>query len=185
MRIILPKTLVDIPTRTKARPQPLFFLAGPIKGGGDWQATMCDTLEEFVPDCFVVVPCRWKEDHRLFEKRAFGHENSFDRQLPWERYYLDLAAHFGCIVFWLPCESRTNPRDDGRPYADETRGELGEWRGRMIEDKDLRVVIGAEPEFPGLDAIRRNFGLAIQTDFPIEESIGKTAFAATKKAQPG
>ncbi len=92
----------------------------------------------------------------------------------------------GCIIFWLPEESRTNPRDDGSPYARDTYGELGEWRARCSTKQNWlvsapRVVIGAEPGFPGLKQIKTNFEAMIP-GFPFYDSLEETINAAIKVA---
>ena len=110
-----------------------------------------------------------------------GNEDYSDRQLTWERHSLDIAAEKGCLIFWLPSESKVNPRTGSDPYAMNTRGELGEWRGRLEHDPKLRVVVGAEPEFPGLSQIQRNFSFATKSDFPIYGTLAETVEAALKK----
>lgn len=64
----------------------------------------------------------------------------------------------------------------------DTRGELGEWRGRMIYDQTLRVVIGAKEGFRGLSQIQRNFNEALGYEFPIFKTLSETVDAAIKKA---
>ena len=103
----------------------------------------------------------------------------FAHQLDWERHYMKLAAHMtgaknGCLVFWLPLESREFLRLDGNPYAMDARDELGEWRCRMVHDRRHSVVIGAEPGFPGLSGIQRRFSAALGYDFPIETTLEET-----------
>jgi hypothetical protein len=111
-----------------------------------------------------------------------GRQDFFERQTDWERHYLDMAADkwpTGCIIFWLGDQRK--PRPDNLPYAMDTRGEIGEWRGRMMHNPALRVVMGAEEDFPGLRQIKRNFELALP-DFPIydtmEEVVERAAFFA-------
>ncbi len=152
MRLITPKRFVDpglYPTT------PLVFLAGPILGGGNWQLAMCRLLDEAVPDLLIAVPLRLPELAPLADHCLGGAEGKFDRQLAWERYYLREAAARGCVLFWLA--EQVAPREDGSPYARDTLGELGEWRGHLHYRKDYRVVIGGDPSFPGLDMIRRNY----------------------------
>jgi hypothetical protein len=109
-----------------------------------------------------------------------GQEDYFSRQTLWERYYLEIVAKRknGCIIFWLPCESKDNPRRDGSPYARDSYGELGEWRGRMINDPNLHVVIGAESGFPGLNQINANFSSALKKEFCIHTTLQDTVKAA-------
>jgi hypothetical protein len=47
-----------------------------------------------------------------------------------------------------------------------------------MHDSSLRIVIGAEPGFPGLSQIQRNFGLAIGSTFPIHSTLAATVDAA-------
>lgn len=175
MKIVLPKTLCKIPNQSK-----FFFLAGPVRGGGDWQKRCCDVIEKLCPNSHAILPCRYEKDHPLMSYRVEGSEDFFDRQLTWERHYLEISAHRGCLIFWLPCESKTLPRTGSDPYAMDTRGELGEWRGRLMSNRKLRIVIGAEPEFPGLSQIQRNFDIATSSDFPIYETLEETVTAAVK-----
>ncbi len=187
MRIILPKNGTFI-----GHDETLFFLAGPIKGGGDWQWKCCLILNELVTKLggkpLIAVPCRWGDSHPAWMFRSehdllypFG---PFLRQLTWERHCMDLASKSGCLIFWLPEESRSRPRDDGQPYARDTYGEIGEWRGRMmgrignVGGQNLKVVWGAEPGFPGLDVIERNFELALNFNFPRYSTLEATVEAA-------
>jgi hypothetical protein len=163
MKILLPKTLYTIDPSYG----PLFFLAGPIRGGGDWQATAVEEIGKCLSKFYAVLPCRYEDTHPLMQMRLSGDEGYFARQLTWERHYLSLAAVLGCIIFWLPCEGREHPRIGGEPYAMDTRGELGEWRGALMHGPSLRVVVGAERNFPGLSQIERNFNLALEREFPI------------------
>lgn len=182
MRLLLPKTFVD----TRYTKDPVFFLAGPIKGGDDWQANATTLLATQVPDCIIVNPCRYTESHPLYQYRMDAIENDdFPNQTLWERYFLDLAGRRssnGCILFWLPCESKTNPRNDGSPYARDTYGELGEWRGRAIGNPYLNFVVGAEKDFPGLKQICTNFEDALGAHFVLHNSLEETVTAAVEKA---
>lgn len=187
MKIILPKTLV--PT-TNLAGFPLFFLAGPVRGGDDWQSRCAFLLEESLRDkvaeFHVAIPHRYENGHVALRHEAEGKEE-FVRQLPWERHYLDLASGWepgianACILFWLPCESTVNPREDG-PYAQDTYGELGWVRGMARAKKDLRVVIGAEPDFHGYSQIKRNAQADFGPDFRIYSSLEETVEAAIKKS---
>ncbi len=182
MQLILPKQFIEDGSAS----YPTFFLAGPIKGGGDWQHAACLELLEEVQDADfqVVVPCRWKPEHPLYQHRCDGlDETRFSRQTTWERQCLEIAAKSvfgGCVIFWLPCESPNSPRTDGHPYARDSYGELGEWRGRMMHEPDLRVVVGAEKDFPGLDVIHHNFERALNREFPIYETLEETIARAVE-----
>ena len=133
MKIILPKELVEI---FDYKTVPIFFLAGPVLGGGDWQQEMCLEIKRQLGerDFIAAVPCRYGQTHFLRNFKVSGKTGVFEHQLDWERLYLHLASRYGCIVFWLPEESKMNPRSDGLPYAMDTRGELGEWRGQLMHN---------------------------------------------------
>jgi len=176
VRIVLPKNLCEIDPSYG----PLFFLAGPVHGGGDWQFKCCNEIRKHIPNFYAALPCKYKENHPLTTFILNGYGN-FDRQLTWERYYLDIAAENGCLIFWLPTEDKDHPRIGTDPYAMDTRGELGEWRGRLMNNPHLSVVVGAETDFPGLSQIQRNFDFATKSRFPIYGSLSETVSAAIKK----
>lgn len=191
LHLVLPKT--NIETFGK----PAFFLAGPIKGGDDWQKRAIKLLYERQSKSFIFCPCRYGPDHELFNdsvaqwmpQGSSGHHRSqiHESQTLWERQYLETASKDGCIIFWLPEESKVNPRNDGSPYARDTYGELGEWRVRSAGEQNWlvsrpKVVIGAEPGFPGLKQIKTNFQAMIP-GFVIHESLEATIDAAIKVAR--
>lgn len=162
---------------------PLFFLAGPILGAPKWRHVLCDALQAVFDgkEFFVALPLRFG-DLQLLEPHCLeGREDVFQRQLNWEQYYLDAASYQGAILFWLPVQ--VEPREDGSPYARDTYGELGEWRGRMVNDADLRkrVIVGGEEGFPGLSVIERNFEHCCHPDsFTLHQTIHGLAEAAHK-----
>ncbi|MDP3645494.1 MAG: hypothetical protein Q8R25_00195 [bacterium] len=166
---------------------PLFFFGGPIGGGGDFQYEMYKKCALHLDEDFcAAIPIHYPHSHPLAPLRLPSHGH-FPRQLPWERYYLEEAGIFrsrGCIVFYFPVESITEPRADGLPYAMDSRGEIGEWRGRMMYESRIRLVIGADRDFPGLDVIARNFDKALGGTFKIHKSLDETVEAALKKVSP-
>lgn len=181
MKIILPKTFVD----EEKIEYPLFFLAGPNKGGGNWQEKCCLELSKLIPEFFVVVPNQWKLGDKFFQYKFEGKEDKFLSRTAWEHYYLNLAAersknHDGCIIFWLPMESKISPREDGQPYARDTYGELGAWRRNAAINKHIRVVVGAEPDFPGLEDIQENFDLDFGQKYLIPNSLEETVRLAVQ-----
>jgi hypothetical protein len=173
----------------------MFFLAGPILGGGDWHVAMSEMLMKRLGGIIVVNPSRYDFSHTHYEHHTFlvretkysqrvTPEIHFERQTDWERYYLDQAAGIwptGCVIFWLA--EQKEPRGDGQPYAMDTRGEIGEWRGRMTHDWNLRVVVGAEKNFPGLSTIKRNFELALPS-FKIYDTMEEVVERAVHFAHP-
>jgi hypothetical protein len=183
MQLILPKTNVV------GEIFPLFFLAGPIKGGGDWQNDFCWELSRSIPECTIVVPCRWGADHPLYCHRVSGDENYFPHQTAWEYAMLNAAAvasenYHGAIIFWLPCESIQQPRNDGSPYGRDTYGELGFWRAMCMKNPSYRIIVGIEPNFPGRSVIQKNFELCLGGNFPIYSTLKETADAAADRILP-
>jgi hypothetical protein len=179
MRILLPKTLGAIDFNYG----PFFFLAGPVRGGGDWQHEFCKLLRGYVPDFTAALPCRYPADHPLMPHALHGQQGEFAHQQYWERHHIGMAAENGSLVFWLPEESKEHPRDNGEPYALETYGEIAEWRGHLMHNPKLRIVIGAEPGFPGLKQITRNYCRALDMHFPIYGTMEETVSAALAKAK--
>ena len=171
MKIIMPWRRNVVPLN-----QSFYFLAGPGQGGGDWQREACELIFKVDPESTIAVPHRYDDEHIL--ARHFYEDPSEDPstdvylgQTHWERYYLEMALIHakGVIIFWLPEQSRTNPRADGQPYAIQTYGELGELRGRTMEcdnTKQKRLVVGAMSGFPGLAHIQQNFNLAFKRSHP-------------------
>ena len=177
MRMILPKTRA----RAAKDSGPIIFLAGPVRGGGDWQWRAFQLLRKHLRRFSAVSPCRYHGNHPVWEYEAHGKLEAFDRQLTWERYYLDEAAKSGCILFYLPVESIDSPHPGPEPYGMDTRGELGEWRGRMMHGETNRVVIGAEAGFHGLSQIQRNFNKALKRKFVIHSTLEETVKATVRK----
>ncbi len=153
MPIYLPKQIVSINPTTIA---PLLFLAGPIRGGGDWQSQMADQILSQAPSAHIACPSRWDSEHRLVRHFNQPFSRASNRQLVWERHYLKQAGlepHVpGCIIFWLALESAINPHPGPEPYAMDTRRELGKFTA-FAEMMKVRMVVGGNRNFHGLDVI--------------------------------
>ena len=180
MKIIVPKTLVQI----KPGYGPLFFLAGPIQGGDDWQRNCYEEIRKHLPHAYVAIPY-YDNSEMSFPLMSQAIEGTdadgrFEHQLDWERHYLALAAKQGCIIFWLPEESKLKPRTSGA-YATDTRGEIGRWSVELKYNPQYRIVIGAEPKFPSLSEIHRNFIADQGFDFQFHSTLTETVAAALKK----
>lgn len=180
--LILPLHRPNIYVRRK---EPFFYLAGPVLGGGDWHYNMIDLLSDKVGRCIVANPSNYRSAHPLHPLRLkeTAESQTFERQKLWERHYMLHAAKVarrGALIFWLPAENKRKPRDDGNPYAMDTRGEIGEWRGRLMHDRDLRVIVGAEEGFPGLPQILFDFQDALGSEFEILTSMEAVANAAAE-----
>jgi hypothetical protein len=192
MFLVLPKSN---PVLESYRDYPMYFFGGPIQGAGDWHSLLSRMLMKRLERLIIVNPSRYDSTHPDYRWHEFLNTETkhirrsapamvFDRQTDWERYYMRLAAELwktGCIIFWLATQK--TERTDGQPYATDTRGELGEWRAHLMHNRDLRVVIGAEPDFPGLRVIKRNFELAVP-GFPIFDSLDEVVEQAVKYAEP-
>jgi hypothetical protein len=181
MKIIVPKTLVQIDPNYG----PLFFLAGPVRGGDDWQRACCEEIRRHLPRFYAAVPYyhHAEEAYPLMEQAEPGQPNAFERQLDWECHYLERAARDGCVIFWLPEESRTKPRSSGA-YATDTRGEIARWSVERKYNPRFRVVVGAEPNFYSLSQIQRNWNRDRGREEPFHPTLAATVRAAIAAAAP-
>ncbi len=183
MKIIIPKTYVEIDLAYG----PIFFLAGPVRGGDDWQKRAVEEISKHLTNFYVAIPYYYNnlQNFPLIAKGEHGVEGKFVRQLNWERYYIDLASKHGCQIIWLPEESKTNPRDEGN-YANDTLGEIARASVELKYNPQNRVVAGAEKGFYSLSQIQRNFALdqgsTGDLKFPFYETLELTILAAVKKA---
>jgi hypothetical protein len=148
-----------IPEEYKGRK--VFFLAGPIRGGGGWQMKAAESLWAKYPGCIVVDPTRGasaeksaksdEERERIAEhrKNAIGikDENLYPGQAGWESDHMKMASEKGTLIFWLERESKTEPRPQGKGvYAQDTRVEIGMWLERIKNDPKLNVKVGGHWE---------------------------------------
>lgn len=178
-KLILPKVFIPLDDIQL----PLFFLIGPIKGGDNWQKKCCEELSRQLATPFTVaVPNRWTADLPDKFYQVNGDTDEFRRQTYWERYYIQLSLRHGCLLCWLPCESRTNPRKDGNPYGRDTYGEIGRWIRTLKYQPTLNIVVGAQEGFPGLDQIRMNADEDVRAPFPIYPTLEQTVKEAIKVA---
>lgn len=207
IRIVLAKDYID-PLLNRERDIRLYFLGGPIRGADDWHKDAIELLSKMDPGCIIACPRRYKKGHVLYKHKLENMPldsqlekdlklDEFENQTMWERHYLDIAAWRGCIIFWLPLESKTHPRmrKDG-PYAQDTYGELGRWSIKSATQnrkdptglKKVNLVIGADAKFYGLNGIQKNFSADHgmnkpgQLGFPIYSTLEQTLFHAVTKA---
>jgi hypothetical protein len=176
--LFLPRT--RIPHRI---PDPFFQFDGPIQGGADWQARGFRYLHQKLPYFAVAVRNKYDSRHELFLFTVKTHRNSFHNSSCWERYCRDIVLRlkYGCLVFWLPVEDKSQPRHDGGVYGDETRGTLNECAKRFRREGPLNIVIGAEEGFPGLKKIREEFNYASDGSFIFQPTLEATLDAAIEK----
>lgn len=183
MDLVLPKTRVlDLGQRYE---QPTFYLGGPIRGGGDWQAKAIGLLMRKEPDALIFCPSRYTESHALFRYRLAGDETFFKRQTDWESRYMGYAAREAkkrCLIFWLPCESESDPRpkEEG-PYAQDTYRELGFEQAVMRHERfgrealrNTRIIIGADAGFFGLRKLVHDYHRDVGNDFVFASSLEET-----------
>lgn len=171
MPIYLPKQIVRLSPTPKS---PLLFLAGPIRGGGDWQADMAEMILKHEPSAHIACPSRWRSDHRLATHFHQPFSEGEIRQLVWERHYLKQAGLEsrvpGCIIFWLGLESTTSPHPGPEPYAMDTRREIGKFTA-FAEMMNVRMVVGGNRRFYGLDVIRFELNEAFRTPTPFHQTM--------------
>ena len=171
MPIFVPKKIVQL---TPTRESPLFFLAGPIRGGGDWQSHMAERIMEHGQSAHITCPSRWDGTHRLAKHFYQPFTQADNRQLVWERHYLTQAGLElkvpGCVIFWLGLESETDPHPGPEPYAMDTRREIGKFTA-YAEMCDVRMVVGGDRNFYGLDVILFELSEAYGKPFPFYETM--------------
>lgn len=185
MSTILPKA------RATTWPGPLFFLAGPVRGGGDWQSKAYGLIKETMGPAFTAaIPMRYPEEHSLRREALVADPSAepFERQMAWERHYLKLAGIRssvpGCLLFWLANESESEPHPGPEPFAMDTRREMGEWYTRLeFLPGDVRMVVGAEEGFHGLDQFQRCLNESAGREFPIYGTLFDTVQAAVRIAK--
>jgi len=183
MPIYVPKQIVTLQPTISS---PLFFLAGPIRGGGDWQADMAEKILEREPSAMIACPSRWEADHRLAHSFHQPFSKAYNRQLDWERHYLQQAGLEpktpGCVIFWLGLENEEDPHPGPEPYAMDTRRELGKFTAYMEIMRDgVRVVVGGHPDFYGLDVISYELNRALGPPFPLCQDMDDLVNTAFKR----
>ena len=178
MPIYLPKNIVPLIPR---KSQPIFFLAGPVRGGGDWQADMALQMLGRNPATNIAIPCRWNANHRLAHLFVTPFtRDAPHRQLHWERHYMEhvaLSVGACCLVFWLGLESATSPHPGPEPYAMDTRREIGKWTA-WLKFQGAKLVVGADPSFYGLSVIQDELNDAYGKPFHIYQSMEEVVTAA-------
>ncbi len=152
-RILTPTKIKEIPLDT-----PVIFIAGPIQGSWEWQATASGYLTTSGKGLIVASP------------RNLDHKNvQYEKQVDWETHYLRRASDNGVIMFYLAKE--VDHLCD-RAYAQTSRFELGEWKIRHERD-GVHLVIGIEPGFSNERYIRRRL-MQDCPDVPIFDNLWDT-----------
>jgi hypothetical protein len=183
MPIYVPKKIIPVRPTTES---PLLFLAGPIRGGGDWQSLMAERILESAPTAHIACPARWSRQHRLAHHLHRPFARAENRQLIWERHYLRQAGiekgTAGCVIFWLGCEDPESPHPGPAPYAMDTRREIGKFTA-YAEMSEVRLAVGGEPGFHGLDVILFELRAALTANFPFFTSMRAVAQHALSVAR--
>lgn len=167
----------------------VYFLAGPIQGGGNWQEQAIIVLAAMDPDCIIICPRRYKKTDKLFSEYQYIFDQSFpspdvqqiefESHTEWGRYYLEKAAFLGSIIFFLPNEDVHDPRNDGSPYARDTYGELGRWGVRSGQNKEeITMTVGIARGFPGRQEIKKNLKEDHKKAFKIHDHLHATLHEA-------
>ena len=185
MPVYIPKKIIPI---TPTKESPLFFLAGPIRGGGDWQAQMAELILNMEPSAHIACPSRWKETHSLANHFYETFSQAENRQLVWERHYLKQAGLDdgvpGCIIFWLGLESVEKPHPGPEPYAMDTRREIGKFTAYAeMMNGNVRMVVGGDPDFYGLDVILFELTEAFGKPFSFHQTMADVASNALQRAR--
>lgn len=185
MPIYVPKQIVPL---TPTHESPLLFLAGPIRGGGDWQSQMAEHILKQEPSALITCPSRWDGNHRLASHFYQPFSQASNRQLVWERHYLKQAGLEtnvpGCVIFWLGRESATTPHPGPEPYAMDTRREIGKFTAYAeMMNGNVRIVVGGDPDFYGLDVILFELTEAFGKPFPFHRTMADVANNALHRAR--
>jgi hypothetical protein len=172
-KLILPK---DGVAPRPEKNEHLYFLAGPSRGN-NWRAEAINIISKKDSDCCIVNP----------NDKEFIPCYMLPNRTLWERHYMEIASHYGCIIFWLPKPTFCTRLWPQRLYGRDTYGELGRWsiRNAYQIDPPVKLVIGAEEEFPGLKIIQRNLNADHEREFTIYHSLEETINQAIILASKG
>lgn len=133
---------------------PLIFLAGPIRGTHDWQRKASAYIVDKETAITIANPRRPAME--VYRERHFPRD-WFEEQVDWETVHLKQASQWGAILFRL---ARETDHGCDRPFAQTTRYELGEWKGRLEKGGLFHrvVALGIEDGFSGRSYIERRLG---------------------------
>jgi hypothetical protein len=180
VKLILPKVNYDAPF-------PLIFFIGPMAGAPKWQDKGTIYIHSKRPDIYIATP-RQTENSEILRFAIEGNGERFTYQLPWERQHISYGAKEGIELklavnmAWLPKQIEAMPINPKtgfpRPYARDTRGEIGGWGWGMSKERiKTSLVIGGEEDFDGFSVMKRNF-LAVKPDMIFYNTLEQTCDAA-------
>ncbi len=176
--LILPRTSVSL------RNKKLFYLAGPVEGGGNWQKKAIVVLRKKFPDAYFAFNCPFDRMRRLRRFAVRGDEAQYSNETEWQREHMEFAAKHGCLVFWLGPQDKEEDVDFSKvPYGLEASREEAEWAFRLFCNKKLRVVIGTHHSFPGQGRIMENLLVLFGINVPLHGRLQDVLDATIKMAK--
>lgn len=130
----------------------ILFIAGPVRNGGAWQESVMSMLRgmDDAGGICLASPTRFVSD-KVQHLIAPNTGVEVSRQREWERHYISRAQRGGCLMFWLAKQAGHEHLE--KVYAHITMMELGSAIKAKALDPSIRLVIGADPEFPELSTI--------------------------------
>ncbi|MDB5195308.1 MAG: hypothetical protein JWO84_492 [Parcubacteria group bacterium] len=166
---------------------PIFFGGGPILGAPQplWHWKLYDELAAVMPAFILVLPIRCElEDWLVPRLLPIDTNDYFERQKHLEDFYMDMTATAslnhpagGALLFNFCLEDHESPRNDGNPYAMDTRREAGKWSRDLWYRRRLNIRVAGDPAFPGLSQIEDDFKQADES-FTVLPDLGALAAAA-------
>ncbi len=163
---------VHRPPSTEGFPDtdPVIFLAGPIKGGPEWQTDVTGRLWSDLPD-----GPRW---HIASPRRTeIDKDFDYDKQVDWETVHLFRAMDLGLSIFWLARQDPDIEYPPDRAYAQTTRFEFGMiFNERYRHRPTTRISLGIEPGYKGNEKYyrKRARDLAIPVHKTLEDLVADT-----------
>lgn len=186
MPIYVPKEIIHL---SPSREAPLIFLVGPIRGGADWQAMMCELILKRNPDTNIACPCRWDETHELapYFYQPFIDGLQYPRQRRWEEHYIQQAAFGtmpGCVLANLKVQDPNDTLEmEGHQYATDTRREMGKFAGWLKFARNIRLVVGGDDGFYGRDTLMDDLNTSGDQFFPFYDNPESLVNAAFEMAE--
>lgn len=142
MKVLEPGQHTEITKATK-----VVFLAGPIQGADNWQATAIKMLKTKLGETNSVVVAN--------PRSTVPPSHWDDSIIDWETKYLNLASRTGVILFWMAPETK---HYCDRSYAQTTRFEFAEWLTKAQYNKSIQLAVGIDPGYTGQHYIKHRMG---------------------------
>jgi hypothetical protein len=176
--LILPKSKIPL------KKQKLFYLAGPVEGGGGWQKKAISILRKDFPEAYFAFRCPFNEMRRLRRFALKGEEEQYSSEAEWRRDQMEFAAMSGCLMFWLGPQDKEEEADFTKiPYGLIASREEAVWAFRLFYNNKLRVVIGVHHSFPGHDEIVENLLDLFGANFHVYNRLPDLLEAAALRAK--